>query len=136
MTTIPDALTPVRLKGVVEVSFQRSEATNLGLYRKENYFPGELGEGEAFLFISKGADQVIFVFRSPLQFETRNVGGKVEKVQRITDSRRLRLDNGVWSPYMLQNYANRVGIYLIGIKRFEQICDERKACKKNKKAGA
>jgi len=120
-------LTQIRLKGVVQCSFIRSEVTNLALYEQEGHFPGELGEGEAFLFISKQGNQVIFVFRDPLNFD---VSGKIRNV---TDSRRLRLESGTWSPYMLQNYAEAVGLHLVGIKRFEQVHAEMRAAKAAKR---
>ena len=108
-------LTKLHLKAVAMCSFIRSEATNLALFRQESHFPGELGEGEAFMFISKMGNQVIFIFRDPVNFEANG------KVRNVTDSRRLRLDGGIWSPYMLQNYAEAVGLHLVGIKRFEQV---------------
>ena len=58
----------------------------------------------------------------------------VMKVQQILDSRRLRLDGGSWSPYMLQSYAEAMGIHQVGIKRFEQIHDEMKAKKQAARA--
>ncbi len=123
-------LTQLRLKGVVECSFARSEVSNLNLFRKLDHFPGELGKGEAFLFISKGGNQVIFVFRDPIDFVEKG------KVRSVTDSRRLRLDGGSWSPYMLQNYAEAVGLHLAGIKRFEQVHAEMAAAKRAKRAAA
>jgi len=121
--------TNLRLKGVIECSFQRSEATNLALFRKQPHFPGELSVGEAFLFLSKSGNQIIFVFRSPIDFD-----GPSGKTWGVTDSRRLRLSGGSWSPYMLQNYANEVGLHLVGIKRFEQVHDEMVAAKRAKRA--
>jgi len=53
-------------------------------------------------------------------------------VRRVVDSRRLRISGGAWSPLMLQNYANAVGLNLVGIKRFEQLYDESRAAKKGK----
>jgi len=120
--------TRLRLKAVVRCSFSRSEATNLVLFSKEGHYPGDLEEGEAFLFLSKGGDQVIFIFRSPIFFEGRKGDLKV------IDSRRLRIPGGTWSPYMLQNYAEEIGLHLIGVKRFEQVHDEMMAAKRAKRA--
>ena len=112
-------LKQLRLKAVIQCSFCRSEATNLDLFRQEAHYPGDLKKGEAFLFLAKSGNQVVFIFRDPvLEFEGE------KKARRVIDSRRLRLDGGSWSPYMLQNYANHVGLNLIGIKRFEQVHDE------------
>lgn len=113
----------LRLKGVVQCSFVRSEATNLALYRQMGHFPGDLRAGEAFLFVSKTNDQVLFLFADH-QVDFDGVPRKV------IDSRRLRLGTGTWNPHMLQNYANMVGIQLVGIKRFEQIHKEWKEKKR------
>jgi len=103
-------LTPLRLKGAVRCSFGRSEATNLKLYKSALHYPGDLREGEAFLFISKTGDQVIFIFKE----RTFARGGRAS----VIDSRRLRLSWGTWDPYMLQQYAHAVGLLLIGVKAF------------------
>jgi hypothetical protein len=116
----------LRLKGVVQCSFQCSEATNLRLYRQTGYFPGELERGEAFLFVARGCNQVLFLFADQ-QVDFDGVP------RQVIDSRRLRLGTGVWDPHMLQNYANAVGLDLIGIKRFEQIHE---AWKERRRLGA
>jgi len=118
------SLTNVRLKGVMKCPFNRSEVSNLGQYRREEFFPGELKPGEAYLFLSKGLDQAMFVFATHQSADENGV------VRSVVDSRRLRLTSGSWSPYMLQNDANAVGLSLLGIKRFEQIYAEHQALKK------
>jgi len=115
-------MTRLRLKAVIQCSFVRSEASNLALFRKEGHYPGDLRKGEAFLFIAKGMNQVVFIFK------TFKVEGRT-----VVDSRRLRLDGGTWNPMMLQNYANAVGINLAGVKRFEQIHDEMRLARRAKK---
>lgn len=104
----------LRLKGVVQCSFARSEDTNLKLYRQTAHYPGDLQPGEAFLFLAQGGDQVVFVF-SDIAVDFGGV------TREVIDSRKLRLRSGTWSPFMLQNYANMVGLELVGIKRFEQV---------------
>ena len=123
-------LISLRLKGVVRCSFQRSEITNLYWYQGDPSYPGDLEPGEAFLFLSKMGNQVIFMFHEPVSYEQ---GGRI---RRVTDSRRLRLDSGTWSPYMLQDYAEAVGLHLVGIKRFEQVHDEAREAKANKRKGS
>lgn len=118
-------LTNVRLKGVLKCPFNRSEVNNLAHYRGADYFPGELRTGEAYLFLSKKLDQAMFVFATHESADENGV------VRFVTDSRRLRLASGSWSPYMLQNYANSVGLALLGIKRFEQVYAEQQAQKEN-----
>jgi hypothetical protein len=127
-------MTRLRLRGVVTCSFARSEATNLRLYKKAGHFPGDLKRGEAYLFISKGGNQVIFVFRPiTLDVNVPHRAGDGTKTRSVIDSRRLRLDGGTWHPYMLQNYANAVGIELIGFKRFEEVHDRMMTAKRTKK---
>jgi hypothetical protein len=123
-------LTQLHLKAVIRCSFQRSEVTNLDLFRQEGHFPGELLNGEAFLLLAKGGNQLIFIFRSPVNYESPT-GASWE----VIDSRKLRLTGGTWSPYMLQDYANEVGLNLVGIKRFEQVHDEMQAAKRGKQGG-
>lgn len=118
--------TKLRLKAVVACSFQRSEASNLRLFREASHYPGDLQKGEVFLFLSRMGNQVIFVFQDPVV----NFGEGTPR--RVLDSRRLRIEGGTWNPYMLQNYANQVGLHLVGIKRFEQIHDELRAAKRKK----
>jgi hypothetical protein len=116
--------TKLRLKGIVLCSFCRSEATNLDLYRQEPHYPGDLGSGECFLFLSRGLDQVIFVFKEAAVMTNEDA------IHTVLDSRRLRLLGGTWHPYMLQDYAKQVGLHLIGIKGFSQIFEERRAEKR------
>jgi hypothetical protein len=117
----------LRLKGVVQCSFVRSEATNLRLYRQGKHFPGELESGEAYLFVAKGNDQVLFLFAdSHVDFSGVS--------RRVIDSRKLRLGGGSWNPYMLQNYANSVGLNLVGIKRFEQVLADQAKMKRGRRA--
>ena len=120
----PEGMTRVRLKAVVACSFQRSEATNLALFQQEDFYPGDLRTGEAFLLVSKMNNQVVFVMRNPRE---------VEAGKKVLDTRRLRLDRGTWNPHMLQNYANEVGLHLVGFKRFEQIYDEWREAKRAKR---
>jgi len=110
----------LRLKGIIMCSFQRSEATNLKIYRKSPEYPGDLQEGEVFLFVSRGLNQVIFVFRDK-EGITKD-GWEYD----ILDSRRLRLAGATWHPYMLQEYARQVGLSLIGIRSFGEILEERR----------
>jgi|APSaa5957512576_1039674.scaffolds.fasta_scaffold96763_2 hypothetical protein len=117
--------TRLRLKGVITCSFARSEATNLNLYRTTPSYPGDLKKGEAFLFLSKTGNQIIFVFHAVALEEEDG------KIREVIDSRRLRLPHGAtWHPYMLQNYAEEVGIHLIGIKSFKDIYEDRRKAKR------
>ena len=120
-------MTPLTLKGIITCSFGRSEATNLDLYRKSKGFPGELKAGEAFLFISRGLNQVIFIFEyAEVEVDNEHDLPGGDNFRSVLDSRRLRLGGGTWHPYMLQNYANAVGLNLEGIRTLQQILDERR----------
>ena len=114
----------LRLRAVVECSFCRSEATNLDLFRPSPNYPGDLQGVEAFLFVSKTGNQVVFIFRE-VAFDHMHPN-------RIVDSRRLRMTTGEWNPLMLQNYANAVGLNLQGLRRFEEIFDDMQERKRRK----
>ena len=42
------------------------------------------------------------------------------QLQPIVPAYHLRILTGKWNPLMLANYANRAGIVLEGVKRFEE----------------
>jgi len=123
------AKTKLRLKAVMRVSFQRSEKTNLDIFKRAPHYPGDLKSGEAFLFLSMTGDQLLFIYRNPIDFM-----GPAGKTWVVTDSRKLRLSGGTWNPHMLQNYAHELGLDLVGIKRFEQIHDEMMQARRQKAA--
>lgn len=98
------------------VDFRKSELTNYMIHRRT--LP-PLGSHEAFLFVSRSENQLIWI----LNFgDAKTARGKDAE---IIDSRRWRLTAGTWSPDMLVNYAAEVGIELIGRKSFEQQFEER-----------
>jgi hypothetical protein len=112
----------LKLKGIIRVSFVRSEKTNLDLYKQSSGYPGDLGSNEAFLFISKKGDQVIFIFQdADVSVKKEDDSRRGTGFRRVLDSRRLRLGDGVWHPYMLQEYAHAVGLHLIGIPTLTQV---------------
>lgn len=78
---------------------------------EEESFPGK---GYVVLLLSKSKDQMCFVHG----FETFTDKNK-SAVRRVLWSEKLRLDRGTWNPLMLVNYAERVGLGLVGLKRFE-----------------
>lgn len=110
----------IRLKGIrFGMDFRKSELTNYDAFRKSKSFPGDLGKNEAYLFVSKGQNQLVWILNL-IEIETER------KDRRMIDSRRWRLEGGTWNPLLLQNYANEAGIELIGIRRFEEIYEEQK----------
>lgn len=132
-TATPPGMTRLRLKAVIRVSFCRSEKTNLDLFKADPKYPGDLKDGEAFMLVSMGWDQLIIVYRDPVI----SIEGSddPDATFRVVHSRRLRLaDGGQWNPMMLQNYAHEIGIHLIGRKRFEVLFKEQQDAKRVVKA--
>ncbi|MCK5617304.1 hypothetical protein KAR91_86370 [Candidatus Pacearchaeota archaeon] len=102
----------IKLKAIKYVDFRKSEWTNYQEFKKSKKFPGELTHNEAFLFISNTGNQLIWM----LNVANGPLG------HRIVDSRRWRFTGtSSWNPLMLANYAEEVGIELIGIKKFQEI---------------
>jgi hypothetical protein len=103
-----------------DVDFRSSEQSNYEYYRKKKHFPGPPGKHEVYLLVSKSGNQLIWIL---------NVGevGKNGSQREVFDSRRWRLRRGSWSPHMLENYANAVGLSLVGFKRFEDSYAESRA---------
>lgn len=101
----------LQLRYIARADFRKSEATNYAtvppLARRS--------DDDCVLFISAKGDQLMFVFPS-LKFDTA-IGEHT-----VLHSERLRIMSGgkKWNPLMLQNYADAVGITLIGIKSFEE----------------
>ncbi len=118
----------IRLKAIkFDVDFRKSELTNYDSFRRSKLWPGELGTNEAFLFVSRGGNQLVWVLNvSSVEATHADKRGYLDR--RMIDSRRWRIEGGTsWNPMMLQNYANEVGLELIGFKRFETVYEERRA---------
>ncbi len=110
----------VKLKAIeFDVDFRKNEVTNYNAFAKSKKFPGELKPNEAFLFISKSGNQLMWVL-NVIEFDNER-GRTIE----IFDTRRWRILRSTWDPYMLQNYANEVGIHLVGFRRFEEVYSKR-----------
>lgn len=88
--------------------------THLRALRKtEPQFHRTLKTDDVVCFLSKRRNQIAFVWN--LDLYGINKGKRVE----ITRCVRLRLSQGTWNPLMLANYAERVGLTLTGLARFE-----------------
>lgn len=107
----------MRLKYIDTCSFQRSESTNFRMLAKKNKW--NLGKDEVACLVSKTGDQIVFVYGEGV---AKNVGLRgVEVEHPVVHSTRLRLDDRrKWTPTMLVNYAEEVGLKLDGLKRFEE----------------
>ena len=112
----------LRLKAIVpNTDFRKSEATIINGFKRSRSYPGDLNSGEAFLFLSKTGNQLLWFFNNGAEIE-----GFMQRVIQIIDSRKWRVTGGIWHPFMLANYAEEAGIELVGIRRFEEIYDERR----------
>lgn len=105
----------MRLKLVREVDFRKNEATN---WNSEVIKRQQLAmkPNDVVCFFSQTRNQVLFVWRpDEIKFGRRGLAATVYR------SQRLRLSNGTWDVLMLQNYAEKCGIHLDGIRRFEDL---------------
>ena len=120
------AVIDIKLKAVATSSFTRGVVRQLEDFRrahKDNErIVSSLKTNEAVMFLSKGGDQVRFVFakleaqRDELLPDTK---WNAEWIYCIHTALTVRLD-GAFNPLMLQNIANRVGLRLEGFKLFEE----------------
>ena len=119
-------MTRIRLKAIIpSADFRKSEHTIFRDFAKSRKYPGPLKKGEGFLFLSKTGNQLLWFFKEPTSITS------FKDVERsIVDSRRWRVTGGTWHPFMLADYAVEAGIELVGIKRFEEIFDERRGRKR------
>ncbi|KKN68029.1 hypothetical protein LCGC14_0455850 [marine sediment metagenome] len=108
-------LQDVRLRGVATDDFRRSEKTMFDRWRKKNRSI-KFGPNDAVMFVSGTGNQIVFVFR-PVTIDNSEHKGSDE--YEVTPSRRLRLDGGTWHPWMIQKYAEQLGLHADGIKPFE-----------------
>lgn len=107
----------LRLKQIYDdVDFRKSEETNFNALKKARKLP-VLRKGEGVLFISKKKNQIVFV-TPEVEFDSTN-GVGYDVTVTVLASKRFRIRGSTWSPLMLANYAEAVGLTLQGIKRFE-----------------
>lgn len=99
------------LRAVVEGDFRKNEATLYKEWLKKN--PQHNSGSGVILFLSRTQNQMVFIHG----FDTI---GNYPKGKRVLWSERLRLDRGTWNPLMLVNYAELVGLHLVGLKCFEE----------------
>lgn len=102
------------LRLVKEVDFRKSEATNFEEMKKKERL--QIHGSDVVCFRSQSRNQVVFVW-APTTINLSEYGKKGAAI--VFRSQRLRLSHGTWDPLMLQNYAEALGIHLVGIKRLE-----------------
>lgn len=110
------SLRTVKLQAVVPCSFQRSEYTNYMQWRRKNTaLARSLREGDVVLLVSAQWDQLIFIYGF-IGVHEREDG----PIRPMIRSERYRLPSGgTFNPYMLQDYAAKVGLHIEGRRRFE-----------------
>ena len=117
----------LKLKAIIpRTDFRKSETTIINEFRRSRSYPGDLASSECFLFLSKTGNQLLWFFDNGSSIE--GIRSEID----ITDSRKWRVSGGTWHPYMLANYAEAAGIELVGIKKFEEIYDERREYKRRR----
>jgi hypothetical protein len=108
----------MRLKFVQKVSFRSSEQSNwLAFTRSHRDVAATLREGDAICFLSQGEDQIVFVHGFDAWED------EAGKTVQVLATSRLRISTK-WDPLMLANYAEKVGLRLDGLKRFEDYFKE------------
>lgn len=113
-------LQELRLKLVRHADFRKTEETILNECMAEAESL-RLGARDCILLISSTGKIIKFVFGF-LEHEMINAAGRqVEgRKTRVLPSRTYRItDGGTFNPYMLQNYANEMGLTLAHLKKYE-----------------
>lgn len=108
----------IRLRGIkLGADFRKSELTNYEALRKSKHFPTDPRRGEAYLMVSKNGKQLCWILR-------------YSDVPKHIDSLKFRITRSTWNPQMLANYAEQVGLELVGIRKFEDQFETYKTTKK------
>jgi len=123
----------MRLRLVQEADFRTTE---IGIFqaatKKEQI---DLGPNDVLVFVSIKRNQVLFIWR-PYTVDLTKFGTWRRGEATVFRSERLRLDRSTWSPTMIQNYAEAVGLQLDGLRRFEDVMAAAAKSKAVRKAAA
>jgi hypothetical protein len=110
----------MRLRFIEQVDFRKSEQTNYQEWAKRNRVMNKrLDADDALCFINHGENQLVFVHG----FEELESNYPKRKIH-VLASRRLRISGGKWNPLRLTNYAEMVGLKLVGLKDFADFYKE------------
>lgn len=113
------AMPVLRLKWVGTLDFRHTDANQLDEIIKA--VGTKLGKSDCAIIVSKLGKVLRFIFGA-IEHDMVNVGGRYiqGRKTRVVASRTYRIvEGGVFSPYMLQNYANDLGFELAHLKRLE-----------------
>lgn len=109
-------LRTLRLRLIALVDFRKSELTNFN----EVSAPAHIrATNDCVMLVNKQGTQLVFVYGFSNVTDSREPAEGAQTHQ-VLHSERLRLTSGRWNPLMLANYAQRAGIELEGIRRFEE----------------
>lgn len=119
----------IRLKAIqFGTDFRCNEVSIFKKFEKDKNYPGALKEGEAYLFLSKKKDQLLWILHVDSPFYKK---GRVEQLK-FYDSRRWRIVGSTWNPMMLADYAALVNVELVGFRKFEEMYDQIRSKKTGK----
>lgn len=113
----------MRLKFIQHVDFRKSEKTNFLMLQKAGSLPN-LGKNDVILLVSKSENQAVFVYNID-NFNVRVSRRGKEKTINICRSERFRIEGCRWDPRMISFYADKVGIKIDGLKRYEWYLKDR-----------
>lgn len=106
----------VKLRGVFGAHFAKCALT---MYEGVKKAHGALKKDEVYIFISRdGVGNQLYFILGEGEVTVRK-GTRWERKVRWLDWRGWRIDGGEFSPYLLEDLANRVGLTL-GIKNYAQ----------------
>ena len=102
----------VVLRQIETVDFRKNERTcwREFIAKHRNFV---LRPDESLLLLSKSLNQLCFVYGTT---KLDDVPGGLE----ILASVKFRISGGTWNPLRLKEYANEVGLELVGLKSFTQ----------------
>lgn len=106
-----------RLCLIEHCDFRCSEWTNLQTILRKNKLA--LGKSDIVAMVSGNGKQIVFCYAHD-QVSYKDYRGNLKKTGVVQSVRYRLTGSGSWSPTMLANYAEAVGIELVGIKKFEQ----------------
>lgn len=106
-----------------KTDFRKSELTNFDIWKKRQKKKGRrntMKSNEVLLFISKSGNQLVWVLNIG-EVEVGRANKRGELGRRMIDSRKWRIEgSGKWHKDMIQNYANEVGLDIVGMRRLEE----------------
>ena len=108
----------VRLRLIHFGNFNKSERTLLAEAQKANPTIN-IGPNECALLISKQENQLVFAWQPDTASARNRRGTEMGKTTEVFFSARIRIGGpGTWSPPMLAEYAQQVGIVVTNVRPY------------------